>query len=209
LAEYPRLKVKLGRDEEFDAAAIRDVRKAAPQARLFVDANAGWTRDNAKRLIMVCADLGVEFVEQPLPIGDLDGLRSLNWRSPLTIIADEDVQGLDSLEALAGKVGGINIKLMKCAGIAGAVGLAKRARELGMKVLLGCMIETSVGIAAASHIAEIADWLDLDAPLLTTNDPFEPAIPRPASLRPWQIYVPDSPGLGVVRKGAKEGTLET
>ena len=176
-AHLPFLKVKLGRDPEFDRAALRRIAAAAPGSRLRVDANGGWSFEQALALLPELAALGVEFVEQPLARGELDALGELRRRSrglgpPL--YADEDVQGPASLAALRGRVDGINIKLMKCGGISPALAMIARARQEGWRVLLGCMIESRVGLAAAACLAGRVDELDLDAHLLTRNDPVPP-----------------------------------
>ena len=176
-AHLPFLKVKLGRDPEFDRAALRRIAAAAPGSRLRVDANGGWSFEQALALLPELAALGVEFVEQPLARGELDALGELRRRSrglgpPL--YADEDVQGPASLAALRGRVDGINIKLMKCGGISPALAMIAMARQEGWRVLLGCMIESRVGLAAAASLAGRVDELDLDAHLLTRDDPVPP-----------------------------------
>jgi L-alanine-DL-glutamate epimerase-like enolase superfamily enzyme len=177
-AHLPLLKVKLGRDPEFDLAAARRVAAAAPRARLRVDANGGWTLAQARGLLPTLADLGVEFVEQPLARGQLDALTELRKASPLPIYADEDVQGPASLAALRGRVDGINIKLMKCGGISPALAMIAAARREGWRVLIGCMIESRVGLAAAASLADRVDEVDLDAHMLTLDDPVPPGSQR-------------------------------
>ena len=193
-AHLPLLKVKLGRDPAFDREALRRVAAAAPRARLRVDANGGWTLAQARELLPALADLGVEFVEQPLARGQLDALAELRRGSPLPLYADEDVQGPASLAALRGRVDGVNIKLMKCGGISPALAMIAAARREGWRVLIGCMIESRVGLAAAASLADRVDELDLDAHMLTQGDPVPPGSQRDLS--------PDAPivrgaGLGV------------
>lgn len=199
-AHWPILKVKLGRGPDADSRALRLVRTAAPSARLTVDANAGWDVPTSLAMFPVLAECGVELLEQPTPIGQLDALAEVNRLSPIPVYADEDAQGPACLDALRGRVRGINIKLMKCGGIAPALAMIDFARREGWGVLLGCMVETGIGIAAASHLAGEADWLDLDGALLSSNDPTD--LPSRAA-QPWQVPCLDAPGLGVRPSGAQ------
>ncbi|MBI1289771.1 hypothetical protein GC173_00810 [bacterium] len=192
-AHLPFLKVKLGRDEAFDIEAMKRIRKAAPKATLRVDANAGWTFDTAKAIIPKLADMGVEYVEQPLAIGNLTELAKLNRQSPLPIFVDEDAQDVASLEALRGKCAGINIKLMKCGGLTEALKMISFAGDEGWMIMVGCMIETRLGLGAAAHLAGLIDYIDLDAHMLTTNDPFPPGSQSTYSA---QLPVTDGPGIG-------------
>ncbi|MEZ4383466.1 MAG: dipeptide epimerase [Nannocystaceae bacterium] len=191
-AHLPLLKVKLGLDPHFDRAAIARVAAAAPEARLRVDANGGWSLADARDLLPYLADHGVELVEQPLPRGALWQLRDLRRRSPLPIYADEDVQDLASLAALRGHVDGINIKLMKCGGVAEALAMIAFARREGWGILLGCMIESRIGLAASAQLSGLVDALDLDAHMLTTNDPVPPGSVDELSAEP-----PALAGLGI------------
>lgn len=192
-AHLPVLKVKLGRGREFDGAALRAVAAAAPRARLRVDANGGWSPDDARAIFPLLADLGVEHVEQPLPKGRPDLLVALAREAPLPVYADEDAQGEGDIAALVG-VAGVNIKLMKCGGISPALRTIAAARRAGMRVLLGCMIESRVGLSAAAALAELADEVDLDAHMLTRGDPVPPG--SQAELSPALPALP-GPGLGV------------
>jgi L-alanine-DL-glutamate epimerase-like enolase superfamily enzyme len=189
---YPILKVKLGSDR--DAEIIRTVRMTAPGKTLRVDANAAWTAKQALRMIEVLLDFEVEFVEQPLPAHDLEGLRFVRERSPLPIIADESCLVASDIPRLAGVVDGINIKLAKCGGLREALRMIATARAHGMMVMCGCMIETSLGITAAAHFAPLLDCVDLDGAALLANDPF-----RGASIPRGTLTMPDRPGLGVER----------
>lgn len=179
------LKIKLGRDPEFDRHITTAIRKLAPDVRIRVDANAGWTFDVARDMCSHLADLGVELVEQPLAIGQTqaDGpLPALCRASPVPIFLDEDIQGPDSLRDLGDLgIAGVNLKLMKCGGLTPALELIKLARARGLGILLGCMIESRVGLAAAAALAPQVDLLDLDAHLLTTNDPFATTVDKACS----------------------------
>ena len=193
-AQYPVLKIKLGspRDEEI----MRVVRAAAPDKVLRVDANAAWTPKHALRMIDKLVEHRVEFVEQPLPAHDIDGLRFVRERSQLPVIADESCIVATDIPRLVGAVDGINIKLAKCGGLREAVKMIATARAHGMLVMMGCMIETSLGITAAAHLSPLLDYADLDGAALLANDPF-----RGATIAGGQIAIPDGPGLGVTRYG--------
>jgi L-Ala-D/L-Glu epimerase len=190
-AAYPILKIKVGtpRDEEI----LRLIRDEAPDKTLRVDANTAWTAKEAIRAVPMLEEYGVEFVEQPLPARDLEGLALLRRSSRLPVISDESSETAADVARLAGVVDGINIKLAKSGGIREAVRMAHVARAHGMEVMLGCMIEATVGIAAAVQVAPLMDYLDLDGAALLANDPFEgPGIEEDGTLRFNQ-----EPGLGV------------
>jgi L-alanine-DL-glutamate epimerase-like enolase superfamily enzyme len=194
MAGYPILKLKLGSDD--DAARLAAVREARPDARLFIDANAAWSAEEALRQLEDLLPFGLEMVEQPVPRDDIAGLGEVQAHLDVPVVADESVQTLDDVERLAAAgVQGINLKLMKIGGLAPALEMLRRGRELGQRIMLGCMIETSIGVTAMAHLAGLADWLDLDAPLLVRNDPFD-------GLQYDGAYVglPDRPGIGVVRR---------
>jgi L-alanine-DL-glutamate epimerase-like enolase superfamily enzyme len=194
-AHFPALKIKLGGPADLETLeAVRGVYRGA----LRVDANTGWQPEQAAALIPVLERLGVELVEQPFPARQLPRLRWLQERSRLPIVADESAVTSDDLEALVGVVAGVNVKLMKCGGVVPALAMMRRARELGFKVMLGCMEETSVGIAAAATLGRLADWIDLDGNLLLADDPYEGLELGPDCR--WRL--PDRPGLGVVARGA-------
>lgn len=193
--EYPILKVKLGTDH--DEEIIRAVREEAPEKILRVDANAAWTPKHALLMIDGLMDYGVEFVEQPLPAHDIEGLRFVRERSPLPIIADESCLVATDIPRLHGAVDGINIKLAKCGGLREALRMIATARAHDMMVMCGCMIETSLGITAAAHFAPLLDCADLDGAALLAEDPV-----RGATTDGGTIGLPDAPGLGVApRKG--------
>lgn len=187
---YPVLKVKLGTDH--DEEIIRTVRAAAPEKVLRVDANAAWTAKQALRMIDVLVECGVEYVEQPLPPHDLDGLRFVRERSALPVIADESCVVAADIPRLAGVVDGINIKLSKCGGLREALAMISTARAHGMLVMAGCMIETSLGITAAAHFAPLLDFADFDGAALLADDPYVGA-----TITGGKISIPDGAGLGV------------
>lgn len=187
--QTPILKIKLGSPD--DLGLVRAIR-AVTDAVIRVDANAGWTREQADRLIPQLADLGVEFVEQPLAPDDLDGLRWLKTRSTLPIFADETVRSARDVARLAGVVDGVVVKLAKFGGIREALRAIDLAHALEMRVMLSCMVESTLGVTAASHLAPLCEYVDLDGPLLIANDPF-------SGLRydGARLILPTAPGLGV------------
>jgi L-alanine-DL-glutamate epimerase-like enolase superfamily enzyme len=189
--QFKRLKVKVGTaDDRRNIEAIREV----TDLPLMVDANQGWTdREQALDHVQWLAERGVILVEQPLPKHALDDLAWLTERSPIPIVADESVQRLPDVVRLKGVVHGINIKLMKCTGLREARQMITVARALGLKVMLGCMTETSCAVSAAAQLAPLADWADLDGHLLIANNPFRGGV----TVRDGRIILPDTPGVGV------------
>lgn len=170
-APRPLLKIKLGRDG--DAERLAAVREAAPRTRLIVDANEGWTAAVLEEMLALCAAHGVELVEQPLPASDDDALRHV--KRPVPVCADESAHGMESLAALLGKYDAVNIKLDKTGGLTPALELARAARAQGLAIMAGCMLATSLAMAPAFLLAQFADWVDLDGPLLLARDR-QPAI---------------------------------
>ncbi|HTK48233.1 MAG TPA: dipeptide epimerase [Gemmatimonadaceae bacterium] len=189
-APYPILKIKLG--TAWDERIIRVVRELEPRKVLRVDANAAWTPKHALAMIPLLQELGVEFVEQPLPAHDVAGLRFVRERSALPIIADESCLVSTDIPSLAGAVDGINIKLAKCGGLREALRLIATARAHGMLVMCGCMVESSLGITAAAHLAPLLDYADLDGAALVANDPY-----AGARIDGGRIVMPHGAGLGV------------
>jgi len=165
-AHRPLLKIKLGGDG--DAARIAAVRKEAPESELIVDANEAWTPDNLAANIAACELAGVTLIEQPLPAGRDDALAKL--RRPMAICADESVHDLASLEALRDRYDAINIKLDKAGGLTEALAMADAAQKLGLDIMVGCMVATSLAMAPAMLLAGQARYVDLDGPLLLAGD---------------------------------------
>lgn len=197
-ARWPVLKVKVGRDD--DEARLRAIRDEAPDALLYVDANTAWTAKQALRCMPMLEELGVAFVEQPLHPDDRDGMRLLRRRARLPIIADESCETVADIPGLLGAVDGINIKLAKAGSLREAVRMVHVARAHGLIVMLGCMLQSTLGIAAAVQLAPMVDYLDLDGALLLADDPFTgPGMDTDGSIR-----FNEAPGLGVER--AVEGT---
>ncbi len=194
-ASFPALKIKLGGPQ--DLATLHAVREVFG-GPIRVDANTGWTRDDAERLLPEIVELGVELIEQPFPARALRDLAWLQERSSIPIVADESAVTVEDLESLVGVVKGVNVKLAKCGGIAAAKAMLSRARELGFRTFLGCMEETSVGIAGSAAVASLADWVDLDGCLLLADDPFEGLVL--GDDHRW--ILPAAPGLGLSRPAA-------
>lgn len=190
---FPALKIKCGGPE--DLATLRAVRDVFG-GPIRVDANTGWTPATAEALVPELIDLGVELIEQPFPAPRLDWLADLQAASPLPIVADESCVTIEDLDAVAGLVAGVNVKLAKCGGVGAAARMLARARELGFRTFLGCMEETSIGIAASAAAASLAEWVDLDGCLLLADDPFE-GLELDADHR-WRLT--DAAGLGVARR---------
>lgn len=186
------LKVKLGSDH--DKQLIETIRSVTPLP-IAVDANQGW-KDKHRALDMIhwLKEQGVVMVEQPMPKEQLDDLAWVTRQSPLPVFADESVQRLKDIPALQGVFTGINIKLMKCTGMREAWKMLTLARALGMKVMIGCMTETSCAISAAAQLSPAVDFADLDGSLLIANDRF-----KGMEVVNGKITLPDRPGIGVVK----------
>lgn len=189
--DYPVLKVKMGGD--LDEEILAAVRHAAPDRRIRVDANAAWSGKEALWKIRTLADHGVEFVEQPLPPEDREGLRLVHERSPLPVILDESCRVASDVPDLVGLADGVNVKLAKCGGPLEALRAIHAARACGLQVMMGCMLETTLGIAPAAHLAPLLDHADLDGAALLGDDPFS----GPGIGDDGRIRLSDEPGLGV------------
>jgi L-Ala-D/L-Glu epimerase len=189
-APYKILKVKLGRGN--DREMIQAVRSAS-NSPLCVDVNQGWTdRQKALDTIYWLKEQGVVFVEQPMSKTAIADIAWLTQRSPLPVIADEAFQTIGDLEKVNGIYSGINVKLMKCGGMRAAYTMMKMARVLGMKVMIGCMTETSCAVTAAAQLSPLADWADLDGNLLISNDLFDGV-----HIVEGKVVLPALPGIGI------------
>jgi L-alanine-DL-glutamate epimerase-like enolase superfamily enzyme len=190
--EFPILKVKLGTDRDLEILrAIRD----ATDKELRVDANCGWTVKRALRMLPILDEFGVTVLEQPLPPQDHDGLAAITAQADIPVIADESCLTTVDIPPLVGKVDGINIKLAKCGGLREALRMIAVARAHGLMVMVGCMIESSLGITAAAHVTPLVDIVDLDGAALLSDDPFVGA-----RIDGGQVTLPSEPGLGVRRR---------
>ncbi|GAA3763310.1 dipeptide epimerase [Salinactinospora qingdaonensis] len=189
------VKIKLGSaDFDDDLARVRAVREAAPRARLLLDPNGCWDAPQAARHLERLAPLGVEAVEQPIAPGSPECLGWLSQRCEPPVIADEDAATLADVQRLAGRVAGVNVKLAKCGGIVAAREVIDAARAVGMDIMLGCLVASSLGLAPAVHLSGFARWVDLDGHLLLAADPW-----TGIGGHYGRIEVPDRPGLGVTR----------
>ena len=191
-AQYPVIKLKLGTQD--DVTRVAAVRAARPSARIYVDANAAWSPDEAIQHIKELEPYHLDMIEQPTAKNDIEGMGYVQAHTKIPIVADETVRSLADVNALA-KVGvkGINLKLMKIGGLIPALEMLHRGKELGLKIMLGCMSETSLGISAMAHLSAYADWVDLDAPLLIKNNPFDGVFYDENAY----IYLPERDGIGV------------
>jgi L-Ala-D/L-Glu epimerase / N-acetyl-D-glutamate racemase len=186
---HPVIKVKLGRGAELETIeAIRSIYTGT----IRVDANEGWTPERSVELLGAMAKHEIEFCEQPIPAGTPERLRWIRERSPIPIVTDEDSKDANDLPALRGCADGINVKLVKCGGIRGALAMIHTARAMGFKIMLGCMVESQILTTAAAHLSPLVDWADLDGPFLTARDPFSGI-----TYADGKIVLPAGPGLGV------------
>jgi L-alanine-DL-glutamate epimerase-like enolase superfamily enzyme len=189
--DAPVLKIKVGLTN--DREILEGIRSVTGKP-LWVDANEGWTDPAlAVEMIRWMQGMGVVLVEQPLPAADLEGARFVRERVDLPVYADEAALAPGDIPRLAEAFDGINIKLQKAGGLRAARRMIDAARESGLKVMLGCMIETSIGITAAAHLSPLADLADLDGHLLIADDPFDGV-----QVRQGRLFLPDRPGLGVL-----------
>jgi L-Ala-D/L-Glu epimerase len=189
-ATYQVLKLKVGGTDDLER--LQAVRENS-HARIRIDGNEGWTLETARELMPVLVEMGVEFVEQPFPAGDLDSFLALRELSPrIPVIIDEGCKDLLDVARVAAYADGVNIKLAKSGGIREAFRMVHAARALGLRVMLGCMIESELGIAAAAQIASLVDYVDLDGHLLISNSPF-----TGLGFRDGGVVASADPGLGV------------
>lgn len=188
--DFKMLKVKVGKNHDKDLINI--IREETDKP-ICVDANQGWSnKEYVLEMLHWLKEKNVVFVEQPLKKGSAEDMLWLKDKSPLPLVADEDVQRLKDVEELKDQFHGINIKLMKCTGLSEAVKMISKARDLKLKVLIGCMNESSCANFAAAHIAPLADWVDLDGPFLITNNPFHDPV-----LKDGRIILTNQPGIGL------------
>ncbi len=190
---WPIYKIKLGTSD--DAKIIRALRKHTDSI-LRVDANAGWTTQQAMELIPALYECGVEFIEQPLEKSDRDGMKILFEKSPIPLIADESCVTEKDVENCHGYFHGVNIKLTKCGGLTPALRMIENARKLGMKVMAGSMNESSIGSAAIGHLLPLLDYVDMDGPLLLDED-----IASGLEFNNGRVTLSGKPGLGIEYTG--------
>ncbi len=190
--DYPILKIKVGTPNDLDnLKAIREVSSAT----IRVDANTAWTPKEAIKMIQAIEPYNIEFVEQPTAPRDLEGLRLIRENVSVPIIADESCVAVEDIPRLVGCVDGVNFKLMKSGGISNVLKMIHVARAHNLRVMIGCMIESSLAITAAAHLTPLVDYADLDGHVLIDNDPFEGV-----KVEQGKLVLPDAPGLGVRKR---------
>lgn len=194
--DYAILKVKLGTSQ--DLQIIRALREVTDKP-IHVDANTAWSAKEAVRKIRELTFLGVEIVEQPTAAHDLEGLKFIREHVDIPIIADESVKRASDIPALSNCVDGINIKLVKCGGLLEAMRMISVARTHELRIMMGCMIESSLGITAAAHLTPLVDYVDLDSHLLISNDPY-----IGVTLKNGKLVLPNRPGIGVIQRTAEQ-----
>jgi L-alanine-DL-glutamate epimerase-like enolase superfamily enzyme len=185
---WPIYKIKLGADEDLEI--VRALRRET-RAIFRVDANTAWTAEQTIAYAPELKKLGVEFIEQPLPAGDWEGMREVYLHCALPVIADESCQGEADVDKCQGFFHGVNIKLMKCGGLTPARRMIDRARTLGLSVMVGCMTESSVGISAIAHLSPLLDYVDMDGALLLKED-----IALGVCIDEGKVYFPNASGTG-------------
>ncbi len=189
-SRFDIFKIKLGTPNDLEM--VETLRRHT-SAVFRVDANCAWTVDQTIRNSFKLKDLGVEFIEQPLPADDWAGMKEVFQKSALPIIADETCRREEDVEKCAGVFHGINIKLMKCGGLTPALRMIRKARNLELKVMCGCMVESSVGVSAIAQLLPQLDFVDMDGPLLLANDPAKGAV----ILEEGTVKLPETDGLGI------------
>lgn len=191
--DFKYLKIKLG--TKSDKEIIETIRSVTDKP-LYVDVNQGWNnKQEALEIIEWLFEKNVILIEQPLPKENIDDIEWLNEKSPVPIIADESVKRLKDIDKVKDIYSGINIKLMKSTGLREALFMINKARDFGLKVMLGCMTETSCAVSAAAHLSSLADWIDLDGPLLISNDLFDGI-----SYINGEIKLNELSGIGIIKK---------
>lgn len=197
IGSHPILKVKLGAGTPAEEIETIEMIRSTYGGTIRIDANEGWSADEAIAVLREIDRFGIEFCEQPIPAGHPEQLRYIKEHSPIPIVTDEDSLTAADLPNLYGCVDGVNVKLAKTGGIRGALAMIHTARALGMKIMLGSMVESQISAAAAAHISPLVDWADLDGPFLTKDDPF-----TGITYEHGKIILPHGAGLGVAEKTA-------
>jgi L-alanine-DL-glutamate epimerase-like enolase superfamily enzyme len=188
-AEYPLLKVKVGTSD--DEVRLRAIREARPDARIQIDANGAWSAKQAIAALAKLEEYDVELVEQPVRADDVEGLAAVTRATRLPVYADEGCVTARDVPRVAGACDGVVVKLQKCGGLLPALEQIKMARSHGLAVMMGCMVESGLGISAATQLAPLCDSLDLDGNLLLARDPFDAV-----AAHRGQLTMPSGPGLG-------------
>lgn len=197
IGNHPILKVKLGLGSVQEEVATIELIRSKYTGTIRIDANEGWDAETAVAVLAELARFDIEFCEQPIKAGHPEQLRYIKERSSIPIVTDEDSLVAEDLPKLYGCVDGINVKLVKCGGIRAALKMIYTARALGMKVMLGCMVESSISATAAAQISPLVDWADIDGPFLTAVDPYVGV-----TYAGGKLALPDGAGLGVRQAAA-------
>jgi L-alanine-DL-glutamate epimerase-like enolase superfamily enzyme len=197
IGRHPVMKVKLGLGNVQQEVETIELIRSKYTGTIRIDANEGWDAEQAVSVLRELERFDIEFCEQPIPAGHPEQLRFVKDHSRIPIVTDEDSLTAQDLPKLYGCVDGVNVKLAKTGGIRGALKMIHTARALGMKIMLGCMVESQISATAAAQISPLVDWADIDGPFLTKEDPF-----TGITYRDGKIVLPDGPGLGVREKAA-------
>jgi len=192
IGDHPVLKVKLGGGAPSDDVETIAAIRARYGGTIRIDANEGWDVETAVTVLRELERFDIELCEQPVEAGDPERLRAVSERVSIPIVADEDALVAEDLPRLRGCVAGVNVKLAKTGGIRGALAMIHTARAMGMKIMLGCMVESAIAASAAAHLSPLVDWADIDGPFLTSGDPFEGV-----TYERGKLILPAAPGLGV------------
>ncbi|HEV2261387.1 MAG TPA: dipeptide epimerase [Candidatus Rubrimentiphilum sp.] len=197
IGTHPIMKVKLGSGSSRQEIDTIEAIRSRYTGTIRIDANEGWTADQAVEVLTEIARFDIEFCEQPIPAGHPEQLRYIRERTNIPIVTDEDSRTADDLPQLYGCVDGINVKLVKTGGIRGALKMIHTARALGLRIMLGCMVESQILATAAAQISPLVDWADIDGPFLTKDDPFSGIV-----YENGKIVLPAGNGLGVAERAA-------
>jgi L-Ala-D/L-Glu epimerase len=190
--DHPILKIKLGIGTPAEQVETLAAIRARYTGTIRIDANEGWDVETAVIILRELQRYEIEFCEQPIAAGYPERLRAVRERVAIPIVSDEDSLIASDLPRLLGCVDGVNVKLSKTGGIRGALAMIHTARAMGMKVMLGCMVESAIATTAAAHLSPLVDWADLDGPFLTASDPFSGV-----TYERGKLVLPDGAGLGV------------
>jgi L-Ala-D/L-Glu epimerase / N-acetyl-D-glutamate racemase len=192
IGDHPILKIKLGLGNLEQEVSTIEMVRSRYTGTLRIDANEGWDTESAVAILNALERFEIEFCEQPIPAGHPEQLRYIREHTKVPLVTDEDSRFAGDLPKLQGCVDGVNVKLAKCGGVHAALGMIHTARALGLKVMIGAMVESSVLATAAAHLSPLADWADIDGPFLTASDPFSGV-----TYDRGKLVLPDGPGLGV------------
>jgi len=195
VGDHPILKVKLGAGTPKEQIETIEAIRARYTGIIRIDANEGWSVESAIEILREIDRFDIEFCEQPIPAGQPEKLRYIREHAKIPIVTDEDSLVAEDLPKLYGCVDGVNVKLVKCGGIRAALRMIHTARALGLKIMLGCMVESAISATAAAQLSPLVDWADIDGPFLTKNDPFSGV-----TYARGKLVLPDAPGLGVTEK---------